>query len=237
MCPLCYAARRRTKGRAGIFFAGIELNMKVSAAFSKRFKLERVNGMKMIKGLAAGLIFLLLCACGGHQIKDPLNYEVESFTFKNQDGKNVSLNSLKGKVWLADFIFTNCETVCPPMTAHMTDLQKKLKAENIDVRIVSFSVDPENDNPKQLKKFAANYPLSFDNWDFLTGYSQSDIETFAFDSFKAIVKKPEGQDQVIHQSSFYLVGPDGKVLKDYNGVENTPYDDIIADVKAASKLK
>lgn len=136
------------------FFARIELNKgckKVRAAFSKRFKLERVNGMKMIKGLAVGLIFLLLCACGGHQIKDPLNYEVESFTFKNQDGKNVSLDSLKGKVWLADFIFTNCETVCPPMTAHMTDLQKKLKAENIDVRIVSFSVDPENDNPKQLK--------------------------------------------------------------------------------------
>lgn len=45
---------------------------------------------------------------------------------------------------------------------------KKLKAENIDVRIISFSVDPENDKPKQLKKFAANYPLSFDNWDFLT---------------------------------------------------------------------
>lgn len=68
---------------------------------------------------------------------------------------------------------------------------KKLKAENIDVRIVSFSVDPENDKPKQLKKFAANYPLSFDNWDFLTGYSQSDIEAFALKSFKAIVKKPE----------------------------------------------
>ncbi|AFQ58121.1 Assembly factor BSco of the Cu(A) site ofcytochrome [Bacillus subtilis QB928] len=199
--------------------------------------MERMDVMKVIKGLTAGLIFLFLCACGGQQIKDPLNYEVEPFTFQNQDGKNVSLESLKGEVWLADFIFTNCETICPPMTAHMTDLQKKLKAENIDVRIISFSVDPENDKPKQLKKFAANYPLSFDNWDFLTGYSQSEIEEFALKSFKAIVKKPEGEDQVIHQSSFYLVGPDGKVLKDYNGVENTPYDDIISDVKSASTLK
>lgn len=199
--------------------------------------LERVKVMKVIKGLTAGLFVLFLYACGGQQIKDPLNYEVEPFIFQNQDGKNVSLESLKGEVWLADFIFTNCETVCPPMTAHMTELQKKLEAEKIDVRIVSFSVDPENDKPKQLKKFAANYPLSFDNWDFLTGYSQSEIEAFALKSFKAIVKKPEGEDQVIHYSTFYLVGPDGKVLKDYNGVENTPYGDIIDDVKTASVLK
>ncbi|WP_340639452.1 SCO family protein [Bacillus atrophaeus] len=193
--------------------------------------------MRYVKCVAAAVFLLMLCACGGQQIKDPLNYEIEPFSFKNQDGKTVSLDRLKGEVWLADFIFTNCETVCPPMTAHMTDLQKKLKAEDADVRIVSFSVDPENDTPKELKKFAANYPMSFDNWDFLTGYSQSEIEAFALNSFKSIVKKPEGEDQVIHQTSFYLVGPDGKVLKDYNGVENTPYEDIIADVRAAEKLK
>ncbi|MEC1902812.1 SCO family protein [Bacillus atrophaeus] len=193
--------------------------------------------MRYVKCVTAAVFLLMLCACGGQQIKDPLNYEIEPFSFKNQDGKTVSLDRLKGEVWLADFIFTNCETVCPPMTAHMTDLQKKLKAEDADVRIVSFSVDPENDTSKELKKFAANYPMSFDNWDFLTGYSQSEIEAFALNSFKSIVKKPEGEDQVIHQTSFYLVGPDGKVLKDYNGVENTPYEDIIADVKAAEKLK
>ena len=56
------------------------------------------------------------------------------------------------------------------------------------MRIVSFSVDPENDKPKQLKAFASKYPLSLRNWDFLTGYSQKDIEDFALNSFKAIVK-------------------------------------------------
>ena len=82
-----------------------------------------------------------------------------------------------------------------------------------------------------MKKFAANYPLSFQNWDFLTGYSQEEIEKFALKSFKSIVKKPEDEDQVIHQSSFYLVDQNGKVVKDYDGARNTPYDEIIADIK------
>ncbi|MEC1260038.1 SCO family protein [Bacillus swezeyi] len=179
----------------------------------------------------AGVLIVILCACGNSKIKDPLNYDVESFSFQNQEKKTVSLESLKGEVWVADFIFTNCETVCPPMTSHMAELQKQMKQENVQARIVSFSVDPENDTPEKLKKFAANYPLTFENWDFLTGYSQAEIEKFALKSFKAIVKKPENDDQVIHQTSFYLIDQEGKVVKDYDGVKDTPYTDIIADIK------
>ncbi|ATH92081.1 cytochrome c oxidase assembly protein [Bacillus glycinifermentans] len=185
--------------------------------------------------LFAGIVIALLCACGTSKIEDPLNYDVQSFSFQNQDHKTVSLDSLKGKVWVADFIFTNCETVCPPMTAHMTELQKQMKEENVQARIVSFSVDPENDTPEKLKKFAANYPLSLENWDFLTGYSQADIEKFALKSFKSIVKKPENNDQVIHKTSFYLIDQKGKVVKDYDGVKDTPYEDIIADIKILEK--
>ncbi|BBP90159.1 hypothetical protein BsIDN1_37770 [Bacillus safensis] len=80
------------------------------------------------------------------------------------------------------------------------------------------------------------YPLSFKNWDFLTGYSQSEIEKFAMKkSFKTIVKKPEDEDQVIHQSLFFLVNQDGKVMKNYDGVQNTPYDDIIKDIKTLNR--
>ncbi|WPP34780.1 SCO family protein [Bacillus sonorensis] len=188
--------------------------------------------MKNVFGLLiAGVAIILMCACGTNKIKDPLNYDVQSFSFQNQDNKTVSLDSLKGKVWVADFIFTNCNTICPPMTSHMAELQKQMDEENLQARIVSFSIDPENDTPEKLKKFAANYPLSFENWDFLTGYSQAEIERFALKSFKAIVKKPENEDQVIHQSSFYLVDQEGKVVKDYDGAKDTPYSEIIADIK------
>ena len=191
-----------------------------------------MEGLKNVFGIfLAGILTVFLSSCGTSKIENPLNYDVQSFSFQNQDGKAVSLESLKGQVWVADFIFTNCETICPPMTSHMAELQKQMEEENLQARIVSFSVDPENDTPEKLKKFAANYPLSFQNWDFLTGYSQEEIEKFALKSFKSIVKKPEDEDQVIHQSSFYLVDQNGKVVKDYDGARNTPYDEIIADIK------
>lgn len=191
-----------------------------------------MEGLKNVFGIfLAGILTVFLSSCGTSKIDNPLNYDVQSFSFQNQDGKAVTLESLKGQVWVADFIFTNCETICPPMTSHMAELQKQMKEENLQARIVSFSVDPENDTPEKLKKFAANYPLSFQNWDFLTGYSQEEIEKFALKSFKSIVKKPEDEDQVIHQSSFYLVDQNGKVVKDYDGARNTPYDEIIADIK------
>nr|MDH3163911.1 SCO family protein [Bacillus licheniformis] len=191
-----------------------------------------MEGLKNVFGIfLAGILTVFLSSCGTSKIDNPLNYDVQSFSFQNQDGKAVTLESLKGQVWVADFIFTNCETICPPMTSHMAELQKQMEEENLQARIVSFSVDPENDTPEKLKKFATNYPLSFQNWDFLTGYSQEEIEKFALKSFKSIVKKPEDEDQVIHQSSFYLVDQNGKVVKDYDGARNTPYDEIIADIK------
>lgn len=187
-----------------------------------------------------GLLFLLVAslllfvsACGNSSpIKDPLNYEVQSFQYTNQDGKSVSLEDLQGNVWIANFIFTSCTTVCPPMTAHMSELQDKIAAEGLDAKIISFSVDPEIDTPEKLKKFTEPYSLSFENWSFLTGYSQKEIEDFAMKSFKTFVKKPDNDDQVIHQTRFYLVDQNGVVMKDYSGVENPPLDQMIADIKA-----
>ena len=187
-----------------------------------------------------GLLFLLVAslllfvsACGNSSpIKDPLNYEVQSFQSTNQDGKSVSLEDLQGDVWVANFFFTSCTTVCPPMTAHMSELQDKIAAEGLDTKIISFSVDPEIDTPEKIKKFTEPYSLSFENWSFLTGYSQKEIEDLAMKSFKTFVKKPDNDDQVIHQTRFYLVDQNGVVMKDYSGVENPPLDQMIADIKA-----
>ena len=186
-----------------------------------------------------GLLFLLVAslllfvsACGNSSpIKDPLNYKVQSFQYTNQDGKSVSLEDLQGDVWVANFIFTSCTTVFPPMTAHMSELQDKIAAEGLDAKIISFSVDPKIDTPEKLKEFTEPYSLSFENWSFLTGYTQNEIEDFAMKSFKTFVKKPDNNDQVIHQTSFYLVDQNGVVMKDYSGVENPPLDQMIADIK------
>lgn len=149
-------------------------------------------------------ILLLLTACGSSGVPEAKNWDLEDFSYIDQDGKPFSKSDLKGKVWVADFIFTSCETVCLPMTSNMSKLQQQLKDEGIgDVEFVSFSVDPEIDKPDVLKKFGDQFNVDYKNWHFLTGYGQGEIEQFALDNFKTIVKKPEKEDQVIHGTSFF----------------------------------
>jgi protein SCO1 len=179
------------------------------------------------------IIALLLSACGQNGIKNPLDYPVNDFTAVTQDNKPFEKKNLDGKIWVADFIFTNCADVCPPMTANMTKLQKMVEDEKLeDVEFVSFSVDPTVDTPEKLTEYAENFGLKDDNWTFLTGYSQEFIETYARETFKTLVKKPQEGDQVIHQTYFFLVGPDEKVKKIYDGFQEVPYDEMISDIKA-----
>jgi protein SCO1 len=176
---------------------------------------------------------LLLSACGQNGIKDPLDYPVNDFAAVTQENKPFEKKNLDGKIWVADFIFTNCADVCPPMTANMTKLQKMVEDEKLEnVEFVSFSVDPTVDTPEKLTEYATNFGLKDDNWTFLTGYSQEFIETYARETFKTLVKKPQEGDQVIHQTYFFLVGPDEKVKKIYDGYQEVPYDEMISDIKA-----
>jgi protein SCO1/2 len=184
------------------------------------------------------VLFLLLmivviagCTANGKQDVPEDATKVQDFTFTNQQGQSFGLENLKGKVWMADFIFTNCETVCPPLTANMSKLQGMAKEKGLDVEFVSFSVDPEYDTPEKLLAYGEQFQADFSNWSYLTGYSQKEIEKFAQESFRAIVQKPESTDQVIHTTSYFLVNKDGYVIKSYKGLENTPYEEMLQDIE------
>lgn len=191
--------------------------------------------MKKIILVAFMSLFVVLAACS-NEIEDPLNWDIESFDYMNQEEEQVSLADLNGKVWMADFVFTSCETVCPPMTFNMSKLNDALVEEGVeDVQFVSFSVDPTVDTPEKIKAFMADYDLAKADWQFLTGYSQEEIETFAQENFKALVRKPEEGTQVDHATWFYLVDQDGKIVKAYPGFQDVPYEDIINDIKILQK--
>ncbi|MGE7624134.1 SCO family protein [Viridibacillus sp. NPDC096237] len=179
------------------------------------------------------IIALVLSACGNEKFKADINYEIQPFEYTNQHNEKVSLDSLKGKPWLAMFIFTKCTTVCPPMTINMTDIQKSFKDKGLeDYNIVGFSVDPESDSPKVLKNHLKNYPVPDDSkWNLLTGYTQKEIESFAAKSFHAFVKKTDNTDQVTHQSTFFLVDQNGVVVKSYSGEIDVPFDTIAIDME------
>jgi protein SCO1 len=186
--------------------------------------------LKWIAILLVVLIFFT--ACGKKEIQNAVNWPVEDFNYTNQNGESLGLEDLIGKVWIADFIFTNCEDVCLPMTFNMEKLQQMTKKENIEnIQFVSFSVDPAVDTPDVLKEYGEKFNADFSNWHFLTGYKDEEIANLAMESFKTLVIKPQEGNQVTHGTDFYLVGPEGIILKRYTGLNEIPYDEIIEDIK------
>ncbi|WP_421383812.1 SCO family protein [Bacillus salacetis] len=192
-----------------------------------------------MKWMKIGLLIvagLLITACTSQEDIEqsfPMSMEVEEFSAVNQDGEAVTLEDIEGDIWIADFIFTNCDTVCLPMTANMSQLQKKLKDSGLEkeVKLISFSIDPEHDTPEALTEYSQRYDADLNQWSFLTGYSQEEIELFANRSFNTPAAKAEGSNQFVHGTSFYLVSENGTVLKQYEGVSDPPFEEIISDIK------
>ncbi|RWZ60778.1 SCO family protein [Halobacillus fulvus] len=178
------------------------------------------------------LLILTLTACSS-PIEENMSREVESFSAVTQDGEKVNLpEDLEGRYWIADFIFTNCETVCSPMTGNMSRLQQALKEENMgDVPLRSFTVDPQNDTEDELKAFADPYNPDYEQWSFLTGYSFNEIKELSIKSFQSPLKKLEDSEQFAHGTSFYLVTPKGEVIKSYSGLKADSTEQILQDLK------
>lgn len=176
------------------------------------------------------VIIFLLTACS-KEVSNPITDRIEMFEMTDQNNTTYSSNQLEEKVWLANFIFTSCKTICPPMTMHLKELQQQLEEKQIDVEIVSFSVDPTVDSPKKLKEFITKFQVKEDNWHLMTGYTQKYINDFAKNNFHTLVDKPENTTQVIHGTNLYLVDKNGILKKSYDGVQNPPYEEIIEDIQ------
>ncbi|WP_226035299.1 SCO family protein [Aquibacillus saliphilus] len=179
------------------------------------------------------IFILFLTACGG-EIETNMSRDVLDFSATTQDNETLTQEDLEGEWWIADFVFTNCTTVCLPMTTNMSKLQEKMKEEELDAELISFSVDPEYDSPEVLSKYADNYQADLTNWTFLTGYEFEAIRELSIKSFQSMLEKPpEGSDQVTHGTRFFLVNPEGEVIKNYSGVDRKELDIIIEDLKLA----
>lgn len=191
------------------------------------------------------LIALVLSACTGGGFKADYKMDVEPFAFTNQHHEEVTLDDLKGKVWLAQFVFSNCTSVCGPMMHNMAELQDELIKENVeDYKLVSFTVDPKFDTPEVLQTYLELYaPSDESKWEMLTGYKQEVISEIAKKSFATmVIPAAESSDQVTHGISFALVNQEGVVVKLYDGVGTgeKPFKDymgdIVEDMKALIKI-
>ena len=154
---------------------------------------------------------------------------IPDFEFIDSEGRYVGLSSLKGKVWVADFIFTTCTMACPIMTGNMNIIHKKYK-KNDDIRLVSISVYPEYDTPEVLKKYASQYEANTDTWHFLTG-NESTVKEVIKDGFKI----GDYEDIIFHSEKFALVDRNGMIRAYYNGMKSEDMKKLKKDINKLLK--
>ncbi len=134
--------------------------------------------------------------------------KVPHFKFVNQDGDTISDLDYRGKVFLVEFFFTRCTSICIPMRKNLLDIQEKYK-DNDHFGIASISIDPNNDTPKVLKEYSEEYGATYPNWNFLTGNKDS-IYNLANKEFGLLAQaNPKVQGSFIHSGLFALVDQNG----------------------------
>ena len=152
---------------------------------------------------------------------------VPDFSLTDQQGETLGLSDMKGKIWVADFIFTNCPTICPAMTQEMARLQSEFVAD--PVYFVSFSVDPERDTVNVLSRYAKEYGADERRWYFLTG-DRAHIYQLAEKGF-SLAAGHKGAE-VLHSTRFVLVAPDGNIHGYYDSRSKPALLRLRRDVKA-----
>jgi protein SCO1 len=139
----------------------------------------------------------------------PVIGPVADFALTNQQGRGVSLADLRGRIWVADIIFTRCAGPCPRMTRQMKELQDALSATS-QTRLVTLTTDPDFDTPPVMKTYSERYGADPERWTFLTG-TKKEIGALAVDSLKlnAVPVKPEDRkdaaDLFVHSTIFVVV--------------------------------
>ena len=162
----------------------------------------------------------------------PVLYPAPAFSFTQRDGSTVTHKDLVGKVVIADFIFTRCGTICPRMSQQMAMMQSQLNTKPFwdQIRLVSFSVDPDFDTPDVLTAYAKRFDADKTHWLFLTG-KRKEIWATVKDGFKLPVSDnvDDGLMPIIHSDRFVLIDADGKIRGYYDGLEAKEFDRLLAD--------
>lgn len=164
------------------------------------------------------------------QIIDTVFHQIPSFSYINQNGKEISKKDLLGKVFVADFFFSTCPTICPKMTTQMKRLQSLTKDVE-EIRFLSFTINPKNDTPDVLLEYAKQYGVSLDNWDFLTGEEEA---THYLGVKGFLVHARADEDELggfAHSPSLVLVDRKGHIRGVYDGTQTKEVDQLNLDIR------
>jgi len=184
--------------------------------------------------LLLGALVVALLACSQPEPL-PEYGQTPDFELTERSGRTVSSAELAGKVWVADFIFTSCAGPCPLMSTHMSALQRA--TEDLDIQLVSFTVDPETDTPEVLAEYANRYKADPERWLFLTGAKQALYDMIrkgfllAVDDGSLTEGGKPGPGLITHSVNFVLVDREGRIRGFYSGDAANVVDEILPDLE------
>lgn len=173
-------------------------------------------------------------------VRQGFGHTIGAFSFTDQTGKPYGSDQLKGKVYVAEYFFTTCGTICPKMNAQMQRVQSAMKDQE-NFRIVSFTVDPETDTIAQMARYAKAHGANNTVWHFLTG-KKEDLYRLARRSF-FVLKPAEAANQgdvgsdFIHTNYFVLVDGERQIRGYYDGTDSHEVDQLIHDAKQLLESK
>jgi protein SCO1/2 len=156
-------------------------------------------------------------------------HHIADFSFTNQNGKTITQKDYEGKIYVADFFFTTCKSICPKMTTNLVDVQKAF-LDNPKVKLLSFTVMPDIDSVSVLKEYAKINGVNDSKWNLVTGDKKA-IYTMARKSFLAVKQgKPEELYDMVHTENFVLVDSKKRVRGFYDGTNKAEIQRLIEDI-------
>ena len=157
-------------------------------------------------------------------------HKIAPFSLINQNGLNITDSDYSNKIYVADFFFTTCPSICPKMTANMGLIQEDIRTDN-QVLLLSFSVTPEIDSVAQLKRYAIEKGVIDSKWNLLTG-DKKEIYELARKSYLAVKTSGDGgEHDMIHTENFILVDPEQRIRGFYDGTDTTAMDELLSDIR------
>jgi protein SCO1 len=164
-----------------------------------------------------------------------VKHTIRPFNYMSQDSLPITNATLKDQIYIVDFFFTSCPSICPRVVKQMLKIHDEFKS-NPNVRLVSFTLDPKRDTPSKLKKYADNLEVKADKWLFLTGDKDFTLE-LAHDYFVSAAEDAEAPGGFDHSGKIILVDRNGHIRSFCEGTDPTAIPAFMEDVKTLLKEK
>jgi protein SCO1/2 len=167
----------------------------------------------------------------GKEVVDTIYNTIPPFSFTNQYGDTVTEKIVEGKIYVTDFFFTSCPTICPVMKRQMLKVYKEFK-DNPDVMILSHTIDPEHDTPKVLNTFAKDLGIEGKQWQFLTGPKEKIYEIGQKSYLSAAQEDKTAEGGFLHSGAFILIDKDKHIRGMYDGTTEEGTQKLMQGIKS-----